>query len=250
MISLKFAGRIALMSALVILVAACEPSKRKSLMPLTRADLNAADPYGRPKADQPPATEAELRAIREAIQNRDCTDRSARDITGQYNGKDIYRALSDIPLEEVQAFYSDKTHVSYGLGSHGTQIEYTSADGEAHLWYPGNSRILHGRWNAKRDGDQTKICFAYEEGTYNPETGHVGGDFECGQFHSSRLGTVDLVEGDLFQLARTDNVARRLEKDAVKPYVPNCLPVKIPHLTDGKSPAQHLLVLYPPQPTR
>ncbi|MBX3505709.1 MAG: hypothetical protein KF895_09550 [Parvibaculum sp.] len=235
MISFQNIGRIALGLTLVASLASCAPTKSR--------------PYS-PNAQQSTASPAELRAIREAIQNQDCRAINPDNISKQYTGIDVYRALSDIPIEEVHSFYANKTHVSYDLGRHGTQIEYTTADGEAHLWYPGNSRILHGRWKAQRDGDQTKICFAYGDGTYNPQTGHSGGDFECGSFHSSRMTVVDLVDGDVFALARTDDVSKRLEKEAVKPFVPNCLPVKIPHLTDGKSPAQHLLAIYPPQPTR
>ena len=235
MISLENIGRIALAIMVAALLASCAPAKSRG----SSANVQHT-----------PASPAELRAIREAILNRDCTDRSSEKVINQYDGKDIYRALSDIPLEEVQAFYANKTHVSYDFGRHGTQIEYTSADGDAHLWYPGNSRILHGRWKAKRDGDQTKICFAYGEGTYNPQTGHRGADFECGLYQASHLTTMDVVDGDVFALARTDDVSRRLEKDAVKPFVPKCAPVKIPYLTDGKSPAQHLLEIYPPQPAR
>jgi hypothetical protein len=65
------------------------------------------------------------------------------------------------------------TNMSHDAG-HGTQVEYLSPGGSAWLWYPGNSVILPGKW--KRSGEN--ICFAYTANSYNPVTGHKGGDWE------------------------------------------------------------------------
>ncbi|MGX1196102.1 hypothetical protein [Parvibaculum sp. MBR-TMA-1.3b-4.2] len=197
-------------------------------------------------AAKQPASPEELKAIREAVMNHDCT--TGQFDMAQYNGMDLFRALAEIPVDEARTMFADKTQVS--SDTHGTQIEYTSADGEAHLWYPGNSRVLHGRWKIEQEGGFTKVCFAYEGASVNPLTGHTGSGFECGAVQSASMSTVDSVEGDVFQLARTDEVKRPLAKDAVSAYVPNCRPVKRPYLTNGKTPIEHLLEAYPPQPTR
>lgn len=184
----------------------------------------------------------ELRQLREAFYNTDCTDKGLAQRRSQAANKDLFKALTDIPLQEAHAFMANYTRVSFYLGgSHGTQIEYTSEDGKAHLWYPGNDRILHGKWKVTREENQTLVCFAYGPGTSNPATGHVGDDFECGPLHTFRLTTVDSAKGDPFALASTDEIEHRLPKMAARPYMPNCQPFKQPHLTEGKTIIEHLL---------
>lgn len=193
----------------------------------------------------PPATAEELAKFRQAYYSHDCVTEgrwAAEDIEG-INPKLFMRATSEVPLDEAAAFYADRTQVSYDMyigKTHGTQIEYTTADGQAHLWYPGNRRILHGRWKVEKDGAKTVVCFAYNTNGINPLTGHQGPDFECGPVHNQRYWVMDAVPGDLFNLANSNIVLKPLAKDAVKPYMPRCLPFKIPYLTDGKSPLEHL----------
>jgi len=91
---------------------------------------------------------------------------------------------------------------------HGTQVEYLSRQGEAFLWYPGNSVILAGRW--KREG--SSICFAYDGNTYNPVTGHIGGSFECMPFALHQSGIRERVAGDLLNLERRVDAPFRLSK--------------------------------------
>ncbi len=196
----------------------------------------------------PPATEEDLAKARATYLARDCvtqTPESWAKTESQEDRRLRYRAITEVPLAEASAFYSNVTQVSYdgllpGKG-HGTQIEYTSADGRAHLWYPGNSRILHGRWKIDKEGAETVACFDYlNPNGYNPVTGHQGAGFECGSFHNQRYATVDILPGDVFNLASSNTVVKPLPRDAVKPYIPRCAPFRIPHLTDGKSPLQHL----------
>jgi hypothetical protein len=85
---------------------------------------------------------------------------------------------------------------------HGTQVEYYDARGGTHLWYPGNRRIVRGKW--KMDGNN--ICFAYQGNTYNPVTGHRGGGFECMPAALHDEGIVDRATGDVFGLAKSRSV--------------------------------------------
>jgi len=114
--------------------------------------------------------------------------------------------------------YRNKTQIYFGP-RYGTQIEYTSDDGKAYLWFPGNRNILNGEWKKKsqpgmhsfksRTGDgksylmpKTEICFRYGKNTYNPVTGHRGGGFECQSVALSiLLGKYTVLEGDVFALA-------------------------------------------------
>lgn len=195
----------------------------------------------------PPITAQEIDAARAAYLERDCVTDPRYDPSAETrrDRRILSRAIREVPVAEATAFYSDVTQVSYDgllLGrGHGTQIEYTSADGQAHLWYPGNRRILHGRWKIDKDGTETVACFDYNNpGGYNPVTGHQGDGFECGSFHMQRYATVDILPGDVFGLASSPTVVRPLPREAVQPYVPRCLPFRIPYLTDGKSPLEHL----------
>jgi hypothetical protein len=101
-----------------------------------------------------------------------------------------------VPAAATAASPIGSTNMSFDPG-HGTQVEYLAANGGAHLWYPGNSIILHGQW--KRQG--ASLCFKYGPNSYNPVT-HVYGDkWEC---ESSSLYTSVLAEqakGDVFRLA-------------------------------------------------
>lgn len=97
-------------------------------------------------------------------------------------------ALADPSLSNVTVMTWDR--------GHGTQVEYFDARGRNWLWYPGNRIALPGRWKSENGN----ICFAYGRNTYNPQTGHRGGGYECTPAAVHERGVVDRVRGDVFNL--------------------------------------------------
>jgi len=87
--------------------------------------------------------------------------------------------VAALPADQFKNHIAGKTALSYMPG-HGNQVEYLDAEGGAHLWYPGNQRVLHGRWDVQSTNGASRICFKYGDDTYNPETGTRGGDWKCG----------------------------------------------------------------------
>ena len=96
------------------------------------------------------------------------------------------------------ASLSNVTIMTWDPG-HGTQVEYYDAKGSTYLWYPGNRRIVRGKW--KTEG--SNICFAYQGSSYNPVTGHSGGGFECMPASLHEQGVVDRAKGDVFGLSKS-----------------------------------------------
>lgn len=98
--------------------------------------------------------------------------------------------------------------------SHGTQIEYASADGRAYLWYPGNPTILAGHWKLEERSEPVetpaglrpkavaRVCYRYGGNTYNPATGHQGGGWECTSGGSLAREDRETRAGDVFGLSR------------------------------------------------
>ena len=84
---------------------------------------------------------------------------------------------------------------------HGTQIGYTSRDGAAYLWYPGNRRVVTGEWKTITDNAGFgRICFRYGRDTFNPVTRVAGGDWACTPAaYFIRIET-GYARGDLFNL--------------------------------------------------
>jgi hypothetical protein len=120
------------------------------------------------------------------------------------------RSLSIAEYERfIQARYIDQTTMT-NSGQHGWQVEYTSADGKAFLWYPGNDRLVLGTWRTRIKefpiaGQPTRhsvmICFTYAD-SYNPATG-VGPDQEECTFPSMNdigMPKTERRPGDLFKL--------------------------------------------------
>jgi hypothetical protein len=110
---------------------------------------------------------------------------------------------------EVAAMFADRTTLSYSR-AHGNQVEHTSADGRAFLWYPGNARVLPGRWKVENG----RICYAYEGVTLNPVTGAQGPGYECELLWRHEMVTVETVAGDPLGLSR------RTEPPGVLPQHP------------------------------
>jgi len=111
----------------------------------------------------------------------------------------------------IRRRYSDATLVTRD-NAHGWQAEYTSADGQAYLWYPGNRTVVQGTWRTRvREqpirnvglARTVEICFAYA-GASNPVTGSGPDQEECSQAGLMLTGGMIKVErrpGDAFQLA-------------------------------------------------
>ncbi len=97
----------------------------------------------------------------------------------------------------LKAYLSGNTHWIYDV-FHGTQVEYNAPDGRTFLWYPGNTRILPGRWEVRKGFIVPELCFLYGTNTYNPVTGLRGGKWECDTV--KRLGYI--MRGDPFGLSR------------------------------------------------
>ena len=55
-----------------------------------------------------------------------------------------------ISMEQAAAKRRNVTWHTYD-SSHGNQVEFTTAGGEAYLWYPGNAVVLKGEWRAWRE---------------------------------------------------------------------------------------------------
>lgn len=119
--------------------------------------------------------------------------------------------------QEVRHYFSNRTKLSYSSG-HGTQVEYSSADGRVFLWYPGNRAVVSGRWRVEEIGPVivrqegnpaepgkprklAKVCFQYGPNTYNPVTQHQGGGWECTLYGSLKATARESRSGDVFNLA-------------------------------------------------
>lgn len=96
---------------------------------------------------------------------------------------------------------ANKTYYFYGPG-HGSQVEYYDAKGRNWLWYPGNRIMLPGRWKAEGDN----LCFRYTPNSYNPMTGASGSNWECTTASGFAKEVKEVVEGDVFGLAKRTNV--------------------------------------------
>ena len=123
----------------------------------------------------------------------------------------VNRDPSSLTVAKLREIVSDRTNMFYG-SSHGTQIEYTSADGRAYLWYPGNNVVLPGFWKIDEAYQSfhrpqgitvLSICFRYGANTYNPATGHQGASWECSSSAIADVSRIaDSKQGDLFGLSQ------------------------------------------------
>jgi hypothetical protein len=179
-----------------------------------------------------------------------CSQRGARShasAADPFNDPAIQAAMqrmkefAEMPAEQARALIANQTSLTYDFGmSHGNQIEFNAADGNTYLWYPGNKIILKGLWEVRRQKEQTVVCFAYGENTYNPATGTHGGSWECEALGNYFITQIDRKEGDVFGISKRVAVPHVLDRNAVRAYSPNKLPADLPYLTNGKSPIEHL----------
>ncbi len=112
---------------------------------------------------------------------------------------------------QLRALASGRTHRSYSK-QHGTQVEYLAPDGNAYLWYPGNTRVVAGTWRVEQNDQNPKagvICYAYRN-SHNPALGLRSGE-QCITARSFNSGQHDARSGDLFNL-RTGHIPYVLPK--------------------------------------
>lgn len=115
------------------------------------------------------------------------------------------------PLEIVSRFPdANVTYLSYSE-QHGVQIEYLAEDGGAHLWYPGNRRVVSGEWEVVLN----EICYRYGANTYNPATLQRGGRWNC-RFVGAEAGrNIAEIAGDPFALGNRRAVPYVLQRCTV-----------------------------------
>jgi len=131
---------------------------------------------------------------------------------------------------EAAELLKDRTVLTFDK-VYGPQFEYTSADGIAYLWYPGNKIILRGQWYIRdddvgyTDGSERfeatagRICYYYGPKTYNPATRRTG-EPECQNAGIHEARVVESRAGDVLGLSRSEAVPyvlgdRRTSIDAV-----------------------------------
>jgi len=84
-------------------------------------------------------------------------------------------------------------------GKHGIQVEYYSASGRSHLWYPGNDRSIPGRWRLR--SDRNEVCFKLPSNVYNPVTNKQLGSWDCKSLDRLKRNVRSSCSGDPFRLA-------------------------------------------------
>ena len=133
-------------------------------------------------------------------------------------GRGPLEVMSDPPLEETRALYSDTTRITYMFG-HGAQVSYSSSNGKIYLWYPGNKSVLEGSWRllegtpSRAEGPrgpvmlaENRICFTYGPNTYNPVTKQWGGTGDCIRTKAFGRYVTELRRGDVFGLSHRREV--------------------------------------------
>lgn len=112
---------------------------------------------------------------------------------------DGYKAALRAP-EAARAFLGDTTYQRHDV-FHGTQIVYLTADGRAHLWYPGNRISLPGTWKIDKRSIGSDLCFRYGPNTHNPVTKQSGSYWSCDMLNAQLRDMTAVVAGDPFNIA-------------------------------------------------
>ncbi|MBY0611038.1 MAG: hypothetical protein K2P80_02530 [Beijerinckiaceae bacterium] len=125
----------------------------------------------------------------------------------------------------VVDFMKDRTIRTFS--NLGMQIEYTSTDGKAYLWFPGNLQIARGSWRTKTAtqriiyddpaigrtwSEQPLVFLCY---TYTNTSGGSRNREECHQYAYTKFTGRENRRGDIFKLATRDAVPFVLPKENV-----------------------------------
>ena len=114
--------------------------------------------------------------------------------------QDIAGLADDELARKLNEALKDRTCIVLQEG-HGVFVEYTSADGEVYMWYPGNRGVARGTWFVREEPSPPRACFKYRGGV-NPVTGErdptecVAPEDTIGRVHD-----LDGRAGDPFKLA-------------------------------------------------
>ncbi len=99
---------------------------------------------------------------------------------------------------EIAALYADKTRISYGP-LHGNQVEYTTASGKAHLWYPGQDQVIVGDWKVP---EGKYVCFYYPEIAVDRISGGLSDRWACHVIEDA-IKDSQTADGDVFDLTNS-----------------------------------------------
>jgi hypothetical protein len=113
------------------------------------------------------------------------------------------KTLESLSAPDVKAALtanlSDVTKIIYQAG-YGVFIEYTSADGQDRMWFPGNRGVVKGVWGLREMGGGLRACFHYLN-----SRNVVTGEFESTECVEAAQELSDAVvldrrSGDVFKL--------------------------------------------------
>ncbi len=96
---------------------------------------------------------------------------------------------------EISDLYADKTRISYGP-RHGNQVEYTSPNGKAILWYPGQDQVVIGEWKVP---EGKYVCFYYPDIAVDRIVGGLSDRWACHVIEDAIAGS-QARDGDVFDL--------------------------------------------------
>lgn len=77
------------------------------------------------------------------------------------------------------------------------QIEYLDGDGRAYLWYPGEERVIEGRWRAPPEGG---VCFTYSTTPADGPLGMRADQWVCEGWDLQRADVLAKAADDVFDL--------------------------------------------------
>lgn len=113
--------------------------------------------------------------------------------------KPKFDKMTDLEIESALIKnLSDRTSILLENG-HGVTVEYTTSDGAAYLWYPGNARSVRGGWKISNNQSPPSICFDYP-GAYNPVTRSAAQNCQNPLVMLSGAEVISSRSGDVFGL--------------------------------------------------
>lgn len=102
------------------------------------------------------------------------------------------------------------TYLSFSK-AHGFQVNYIGSNGQAWLWYPGNSTVVPEEWKRDVVAGQKAVCWRHPSKSYNPVTKQLGGSFACQSLALSQRSIIARRKGDPYRLS-SGSIPYRLQK--------------------------------------
>ena len=140
------------------------------------------------------------RAVAREIDEQELGRRTRVWAEERHHRMEAYNGMSNEQLGKAMAdSVRDRTFIYYQRG-YGVYIEYTASDGKVWMWFPGNTRVVHGIWGL-RDFGGPRLCYKYFN-SRNAVTG-VFENTECIEPEQalSKVDVIDQRPGDTFALA-------------------------------------------------